>query len=499
MSYSSKPQVTNNSPDFVMPQFENESNFAMSFWKRNRVLMTSTAIGILIPSLLYTFFVFEPKFSTSATVLVKDSAIKAKYVSIDEFQTTSSPAANPVLNTVELLRNPAIRDNLWNRLISPNKKTISNGRFKTYHDWVKFFGDGSKVVKYNNPPGTDVIQLKMDWNDPHVAQDILGNVIISFQEASRDLNRQEHQERYHYMQEHIVTVKNQLAALRQKISDIKAHHGVVSIDEEISNYAKYHMEFKMAAALAKAESLQNTQRLAAYQSSMGMSARNAVKAVGIGLNHNLQDLNESLYKQNEQLSTLSARYTDENPKIIELKQSIEQTKADIASESKRMGIEGGGPIIADESRGKSLNEMLDVNSQAQGSQRRSAQLGKELNRVESRMNELPRIENNLKQLSDQELSLSTSLKSLEEKALDEQIREEQTISNVFVIKPPELPTSPGAPTRNHMLILSFLVSLLGAVLAVRIKSQFNKVKPSLEQRFSQNGHIMKHEDELLRV
>src|SRR4051794_7922739 len=108
MSYSTQPQMTTNY-DY---RLENESNIALSFWKRNRVLMTSTAIGILIPSLLYTFFVFEPKFTTNASVLIKDSAIKAKFVTIDEVSTTSSPAANPVLNTVELLRSPVVRDNL---------------------------------------------------------------------------------------------------------------------------------------------------------------------------------------------------------------------------------------------------------------------------------------------------------------------------------------------------------------------------------------------------
>jgi len=488
MSYSTQPQL-NTKYDY---RLENESNVALSFWRRNRVLMTSSAIGILIPSLLFSFFVFEPKFTTNASVLIKDSAIKGKYVTIDEVSTTSSPSANPVLNTVELLRSPVVRDNLWNQYIFPHRETVSHGRFKDYTDWVKFFSDGSKIIKYNNPPGTDVIQLKLDWNDPKAAQDILSNVLSSFQEASRELNKKEHQDRYKDIQGHIETVKKQLADVRMDIATLKAKHGVVDIDNELVNYAKYHLDFKMAAAIAKADSVQNSQRLASYRRTMGMSTDNAVKAVGMGLNKNLQLLHENLYKQNEELSNLSARYTDEHPKVIELKQAIAQTKADIATESGRMGYTNSSKatIIADETRGKSLNEMVDADSQAAGSLRRSSQLGRELSQFESRMSQLPAVERNLKQLADQESSLASSLKSLEDKALDEQIREEQTVSNVFVIKPAELPLSPGAPTRTHMIILSFLISLVGAALAVRIRSHFTKVQQNLfEQPVSHNSGL----------
>jgi len=504
MSYSSQPQMTTNY-DY---RLENESNIALSFWKRNRVLMTSTAIGILIPSLLFTFFVFEPKFTTNASVLIKDSAIKAKFVTIDEVSTTSSPAANPVLNTVELLRSPIVRDNLWNQYIFPNREKVSHGRFKDYTEWAKFFNDGSKIIKYNNPPGTDVIQLKLDWNDPVIARDIMSNILASFQEASRELNKKEHRDRYEDVQGHIKTVRNQLADVRMEIATLKAKHGVVDIDNELVNYAKYHLDFKMAAAIAKADSMQNSQRLAAYRRTMGMSTGNAVKAVGIGLNKNIQTLHENLYKQNEELSNLSARYTDENPKVIELKQAIEQTKADIASESKRMGYNNtvNTPVIADEARGKSLNEMMDADSQAAGSLRRSSQLGRELSQFESRMSQLPAVERNLKQLADQELSLSSSLKALEDKSLDEQIREEQTVSNVFVIRPAELPLSPGAPTRTHMIILSFLISLVGAALAVRIRSHFSKVQTIFEHQVVSpnnnnglNGTVTSKQDELVKV
>jgi uncharacterized protein involved in exopolysaccharide biosynthesis len=121
------------------------------------------------------------------------------------------------------------------------------------------------------------------------------------------------------------------------------------------------------------------------------------------------------------------------------------------------------------------------------------------------MSQLPAFERNLKQLADQELSLSSSLKSLEDKSLDEQIREEQTVSNVFIIKPAELPLSPGAPTRTHMIILSFLISLVGAALAVRVRSHFSKVQTIFEHQVVSpnnsglNGTVTSKQDDLVKV
>ncbi len=466
--------------DIVNPSSVLPERSSISAWQKSRKIIISTSICIWMSGLIYTFAVFKPVYQSKATVLIRDSAITGKLVTNEDYHTTSSPSANPVLNTIELLKSNVIRESLWTRVIQSDKALMNDLKIENKEEWGQFYGDGRKLIKYNNPPGTDVIQLTFNWDNPELAQRCLSVVLEGFQDASRQLNKEEHKERYRYLQERISNVQSQLMMTREFIANVKSTNRIVDINHEMEQYAKYHMEFKLASSLAKAESMQNSSKLQAYTNTLKMAPSMAVDAIGMGSSPAMQALVNKLYHEKEQLSELQSRYTDEHPKVKSVTSSINQLNVDINNEAKRLGISPDVTVITDEHRGRAIENMLEVNSSAKGSAQRSEALNRDLDRLENRMKELPKIEGYLAKLKDSEESLASSVKALQAKALEAQIREDQTLSNIFIVSPPDFPQSAKLPTRTHMLILTFLAGLLGGLAVMKFRTSSIKL-PALAE------------------
>jgi uncharacterized protein involved in exopolysaccharide biosynthesis len=439
------------------------------FLKRNGLLMAMIAALIWIPGLFYTYNVFKPVYQSTATVLIKNTAITAQYVTNTTTETTSSPSANPVFNTIELLKSHVLRKALWERLVSKSSIMRKKLKIETELDWNQAYGDGSTWVKYKNPPGTDVVYLSFTSDDPYIAQKGLDIVVHAFQDASRQLNQEEYASRAQFLTKQIVQVQNNLNGTRDKITRIKQANNVIDIDRQLEQYSHFDLQYKMESAIAKAEAASNTQKLKAYRKTLGMSPEQAVKAVGIGQNMVLQRMHEGLYEQTQNLAQLKERYTDEHPKVRNLKAQISKMQANISAEARRMGISPKTVAVTDDSRGRAIGNMIDARSAAEGAAQKAAILSQSVGDLESRMRRLPAVQASLHRLQDTEQILSDTLRSLESQAVDAQLRKEQTLSNVFIIAEPEAPDKPMAPTRNQLTLMTLLAGLVGALGAGSIK------------------------------
>jgi hypothetical protein len=63
------------------------------------------------------------------------------------------------------------------------------------------------------------------------------------------------------------------------------------------------------------------------------------------------------------------------------------------------------------------------------------------------------------------------LDQLREKVLEGRLKEEQTLSNVFIVDAPHLPESPEFPTRSHFILLSIVVGLASGIAIAIAKEQ----------------------------
>ncbi|MBK8190463.1 MAG: hypothetical protein IPK79_08445 [Vampirovibrionales bacterium] len=451
---------------------------------RHRGWMIAVALTVWILTAFYVALGYHPKFTSQASVLIRDSAITARYVTNDPVTTTSAQNANPVLNAMELLKSDAVRDSLWLLFIKPY---ASSGKgpnvYPSYADWAAHYGDGKAFIKAKNPPGTDVISMAFTWSDPALAQRGLATVFTALQNESRRINQSEHRERYAFLNTQRESLAMQLAAVRQRIAGVKRATQTADIQQSIQNYARGRVDLELAAATANAEADAASARFKTYQKSLGMTPEKAIAAAALGRNNTLSKLYDKSYELSEQLASLTTRYTPQSKPVQQVKAQLTQVRGDIEREIRRSsggakpaGATAGDPhALADETRGQAVRDMLDAQAQSHAQRLKADTMKSYLTQIDARMQTLPKTEEMLANLRETEMALSQSLSTLEQQTLDARLREAQTLSNVFMVDAPSRPMSPTAPTRAHLIALGLLMGLLAGIAAALLREKLAPV------------------------
>jgi uncharacterized protein involved in exopolysaccharide biosynthesis len=452
----------------------------LDFLRRNGLLIIGVGGFVMFWMLVYTFAVHKPSYAAKSTVIIKDSAITARLVEPEQYyamQTTSSSSSNPVLNTMGILKSGAISNAVWLYFKQQHPEQLSKNKIKTKDEWDRFFQDGSAFIKAKNQPGTDLILLQFSWSDPKIAKEVLEVVVKAFQDASRDLNKADQISRTKFLRTQVADIEAQLAAVRRQKSEYQRKMGTVSIGQEGSSLAgnRLDLENHLNQLEAQARGKENVVRR--YQKMLGMSSEKALRASALGQNTSLSRLQDELYRLEQNYSQLSASLTDTNPKVLEVQAQIEQVRANIEAErSRTMGRsnygDAAGSVVADSTRSTMISSMLSAQSEAQDLRAQASVVRSRLAQVGGKIEKFPQIAEGLVAIEQKETSLSTALDQLRQKAMEGRLKEEQTLSNVFVVDAPRLPEKAQFPAQNHLIVLSVLMGL-GTGLAVAFgKEQF---------------------------
>jgi len=440
------------------------------FVKKHRVLATSVGILVATCTMVYSLAFYHNKYSSDAMVLIKDSAISTSYVLPEQnyaIQTTSSNASNPVLNTMGLLKSESISDALWQYLKTQHPEELQKLHLKTQEDWRAYFAEGRSLLKAKNMPATDMITLEFKWETPEVAKGGLETVLKAFQDTSKNINRAEQESRSKYLANQVVDIEQKLADLRERKSKYKQEMQTINISQESTKLADESIRLASRLNEVEAEASGKEAEFLRYQNMLHLSPENALNGTALGMNTTLNDLQNKLYQLNQQYAELKITLTPKNPKLQEITSQIEAAKENIKSEMTRTltssSTKNGKNAVAisDSTRGTIISQMVSARAESIQSYTQAQVMHKRLADIDKLIHDLPNKEQQLANMEEEEKSLSSALDTLRQKQLEAQLKQAETLSNVFIIDKPRLPGSPKFPTKIHLLF----IGLLGGILA----------------------------------
>lgn len=480
------------SPTLLSPQ-----QTIAAFLKRNAGLILGVGLFVTFWMLVYTFAVYKPAFAAKSVVIIKDSAITGRYIEPDQYyalQTTSSSSSNPVLNTMGILKSGAISDALWEYFQAKHPEQLKKNKIDTKKDWESFYQDGAAFIKAKNQPGTDLIAVQFAWSDPVIAKEALAVVLTAFQNASRDLNRSEQTTRIQFLDKQVKDIEQQLATIRKEKTTYQSENKTVSVKREGDDLAGSRMELsnKLNQIESQARGKENLTRR--YQQLLGMNPEKALKASALGQNGSITRLQDELYRLQQQYSLMNTSLTETNPKVKELQAQIDQVKANLAAEQARTmgnGTNSGQPVVADSTRGDLVKAMLTAHGEAQDLRAQAAVIRSRLGEINTDISGFPKKAEDLANIEEKEASLSTALDHLRQKVLEGRLKEDQTLSNVFIVDAPRLPEKAQFPTRSHLIVLSlfmgFGVGIAVAFAKEQLASTGNYSLPEWMEPIDQDG------------
>jgi|GEM_PF-1795539 len=448
--------------------------------KRNKKLFISVFLFFWLFSSTITLLSYKPAFVSKGMVIIKDTALTAKYVTGDSYETTTSQATSSVINTMGLLSTNKYMKNLWEFFTQKHPEELGKIHVKKLSDWEAYFEDGGKFIEYSNFPGTDIIEVKFKWNDPVIAQECLSIVLDTFRDLSLQLNRKEQHEREQFLAAQIADIQKKLVSVRHQISQYKKEHQIVDTVEENANLARARVNLKTDLEAAKAEAAGKRQQVSGYQQLLGMSPRKALIATAVGRNEVLSKLHSELYSAKQEQNFLLTRYTEANAKVQEVNSRISQLENNIRQELIRtVGTPTAAEswnkypaAVADNTRSEAISSMLSAKTAAMDLNAKAHVLKSYLTELNNRARNLSDAEATLAAYKLEEASLDESLRVLHQKKLDAQLKESQTLSNVFVVEEPNIPIKPVFPTQKVLLALDLTLAIGLGFLAVLLRACF---------------------------
>ncbi|MEB3287278.1 MAG: hypothetical protein VKJ04_07225 [Vampirovibrionales bacterium] len=461
--------------------------------KQNKKLFVSVLLFTWLLSTTVTLIAYKPTYVSKGMLMIKDTAVTAKYITGDSYETTTSLSTSSVINTMGLLKADAYKHKLWDFFRTYHPEELKSRNIKNFKQWNAFFGNGSKLISYWNAPGTDLINVDFKWSNPQIATEGLQVVIDTFKELSLNLNQSEQRERGRFLGTQIEDMQHRLTAVREKIGNIKEANGIVDLAEENANIARARINLKTDMSATRAEASGKLSQLSGYQSMLGMSAKQAVTASALGRNDVFAKMQSELYALRSERNSLLTRYTEDSVKVQDVDNRIKQLEDNLEKEMKRtVGHGSGGRVpmaVSDSTRGDAVSRMMEAKAGALELGARSGALQRYLGELDTRAKKLNKVSVVLADLKLEEATLDESLKTLKEKELDAKLKETQTLSNVFVAEQPQIPLVPVAPTRTHFLIIDVLLAVIVAGLAIAAKEYLER-RNMIPQRVYQQAAIL---------
>lgn len=194
-----------------------------------------------------------------------------------------------------------------------------------------------------NPRVLSGFTVKATQSDPRAAQQVCAEVTSLFMQENQRVRQGQAEDTTQFLSKQIEEAKAKLDEQDSKLATFKSHYmGDLPEDEQTNLSILMGLNAELQAAT---QSLGRAQQDKAFTESMLAQRLAAWQDSQAG--HHPQTLERQMADLQDQLVTLRARYTDDHPDVIKMKNDIEQLKKKIAEANARKIAEANAQTVSE--------------------------------------------------------------------------------------------------------------------------------------------------------
>lgn len=321
-------------------------------------------------------------------------------------------------------------------------------------------------IEIKNIPLTDVLQVSYESNNPEEAAAVVNKIMSLYIENNVITNRAEASAAGEFIAKQLprteATVRQAEIALRQ----FKEQNQVVSLDDEAKSAVSVIKELGTQITDTQAELADANARSAALQRQVGMNSKEAIATNSISEDEGVQKLLAEYQQVEADLAVQQTRFVDTHPTIQGLRDRREAletllqdrvqqslgTQTQVANQSLRMG----------QVKEKLTEDFAQSEVERIGLANRLSSLSNAQSAYKQRVNVLPRLEQQQRELERRLKAAQSTYEVLLSKLQEVRVAENQNMGNARIIEFALVPEK--ASTRDKILILA-IGNLLGLILA----------------------------------
>lgn len=309
---------------------------------------------------------------------------------------------------------------------------------------------------------------------PKLAREVANQLTQLFVEENQQTIEQQSAETTTFLDSQLQDARQQLEAEDQKVQDFKSKY-LGQLPEQVQSNMQIlsGLEGRLQSA---EEALDHARQQQIYLNSLADQYRSMSASVGMGKNAALPPaLDQELAKEKAELADLEARYTDQHPDVVRLKEQIAETeKLKDKIESQTAAAASANPDALPKPSSlaelQAMSPMLQIQSQIKSNkieiQNRDAEiksLTAQIGGYESRLNLTPIREQELNSLTRDYNQMQASYDALLAKRNQSQLATNLTLRHegetFRVVDPPSAPKTPDFPNRLNLSLVGLGIGL----------------------------------------
>lgn len=310
-------------------------------------------------------------------------------------------------------------------------------------------------------PNTSLLNISARAATPQSAQQVADAVTGEFVRFYRDLNRSDAAESRAFLGQQVERARARLDGTDDRLQQYRASKGLPALDEQITRAVTTLAQFETDRDMADVTARQDLARVAAARRALAAQSATLVSAETLVENPTLQQLRGRLTQLEMDLTTAQQVYTNEHPRVIQLRGEIASMRARLPQEVAR--VVGSQTVSTNPLRQRLLEDVVTQTVDYTSVVARRDALETATRRLRAQLPNLTTAQRQLASLVREQRAAEESYGLLSSKLNEAIIKEQQaayeTVS-LRMVNAPLLPTQPVAVPRVLMLAAALSLGLM---------------------------------------
>ncbi|AFZ37653.1 capsular exopolysaccharide family [Stanieria cyanosphaera PCC 7437] len=335
-----------------------------------------------------------------------------------------------------------------------------------------------------NLTGTDILSVSYQSQNPQKAAEATNTLISVFLQQNIAANRAELVAARKFLEEQLPKAQATVANAELALRNYKEKNKIVSLETEAPKIVELVNRIQQQIIDSKAEIAKISNESNTLKQKLGMDSNRAALITNLSQSPAVQEVLQQLQQVESELAQEKSRYTDNNPKIVELTEKVQSLKSLLNQRIQQISGDRVNLLYGNLQNGQLQQELTSNLIQLEATNRGLVNQIAELSQIETdyqkRINTFPRLEQQLKALQ-RELEVSQSTYALLlQKFQEVRIAENQNTGDFRVVSEAVVPAEP-VPYKAISYLASGLLATLVAVGTIYLLEILDKSIKTLEE------------------
>lgn len=379
-------------------------------------------------------------YEADAKLKFKSNTVSQNLTEVSKALGAFSPIAdegNPIDTEAEVLRSvPLI------------KKTINDPelQLKDQDGDRLSVNDFLKKLKVGSITATDILEVSYISDDPEEAAKVVNTLVKNYLDNNLVVSKAEVVSARDFLEEQLPKVQASLRETETAIRRLKEDNDFVAPEEDTRTLIEGLRQLQAEIAQTRGE-MANADSQANYiRDKLGLTAQQAVVLTTISQAPEVRETIGQLQDAESQLAVAQARFTPENPNVIELQEQVNSLEKLLGEQTVSIGGEEAKDIVDNIKTGEIqqqlTSELVKLEANNFGLRKQIASLTEIESGRRDKIRKVPQLEQQLRQLDRELESFESTYKVLWQQLQTVRIAESQDPGNVRVISNAVVPSKP---------------------------------------------------------